>query len=461
MPDDTDEIVGSIGRELVSRLTPEELPLYSSLVKQSQDPRRGRGGKASSEDQLLGFGAAEAMTMLTPVILSFTGSFWKALVAEQRQNSAHGVVSTSRRISRDARRPRSGGAAHATRAPGGADGGRARSAPAGHIRESRQDFCRCDGWGLTRHPRSVGPTGSPVLAGSTLTAVPRVGRVACSRAAQDQFPVRPAYRRGGGVELHLLPAPIFATPRGPALVSRMLRCRSQALAHRPRGMPAVVALPALHQANVCYSGAERTAGSVGPARRRCAGRCGRCHLLGTAVVVPAAQAPERAARRWRRGAGEPPGGGAQRAGTGPVVWLLQPLNARRRRSRSAAPGAGSWRSAAGRWSRRSASPPPSTPSSCTNWPTSKNRDIDQTYLALAIWRAFVVAALLPLVSHGDRHRGPGGWQRSLWRVAALALIVYSLRNAVLRSREFDADARARELDPKTQLGPVLARPAGP
>ena len=82
MPDDTDEIVGSIGRELVSRLAPEELPLYSSLVKQSQGARRGRGGKASSDDQLLGFGAAEAMTMLTPVILSFTGSFWQALVAE-------------------------------------------------------------------------------------------------------------------------------------------------------------------------------------------------------------------------------------------------------------------------------------------------------------------------------------------------------------------------------------------
>ena len=38
----------------------------------------------------------------------------------------------------------------------------------------------------------------------------------------------------------------------------------------------------------------------------------------------------------------------------------------------------------------------------------------------------------------------------------MALIVYSLRNAVLRSREFDADARARELDPETQLGTVLA-----
>ena len=34
MPDDTDEIVGSIGHELVSRLAPEELPLYPSLVSQ-------------------------------------------------------------------------------------------------------------------------------------------------------------------------------------------------------------------------------------------------------------------------------------------------------------------------------------------------------------------------------------------------------------------------------------------
>jgi|SRR6516165_9121819 hypothetical protein len=92
MPDDTDEIVGSIGRELVSRLAPEELPLYPSLVKQSQDAKRGRRGKASSDDQLLGFGAAEAVTMLTPVILSFTGSFWKALVAEAAKDSAHGLV---------------------------------------------------------------------------------------------------------------------------------------------------------------------------------------------------------------------------------------------------------------------------------------------------------------------------------------------------------------------------------
>ena len=93
MPDETAEIVRSVGFELVSRLAPEELPLYPSLVSQFQGAKRGgRRGKASSDDQLLGFGAAEAVTMLTPAILSFTGSFWKTLVAEAAKNSAHGVV---------------------------------------------------------------------------------------------------------------------------------------------------------------------------------------------------------------------------------------------------------------------------------------------------------------------------------------------------------------------------------
>jgi hypothetical protein len=92
MADETEEIVRSVGYELVSRLAPEELPLYPSLVTQFQGAKRGRGGKASSDDQMLGFGAAEAVTMLTPAILSFTSSFWKALVAEAAKSSAHGVV---------------------------------------------------------------------------------------------------------------------------------------------------------------------------------------------------------------------------------------------------------------------------------------------------------------------------------------------------------------------------------
>jgi hypothetical protein len=90
MPDENDEIVGSLGREVVLHLVPEELPLYSSLVNQFQSAKRGR--KGSSDDQVLGFGAAEAVTMLTPVILSFSREFWQALLAQAAQDAVHGVV---------------------------------------------------------------------------------------------------------------------------------------------------------------------------------------------------------------------------------------------------------------------------------------------------------------------------------------------------------------------------------
>ena len=92
MPGETDEIVRSIGQELVSRIAPEELPLYPSLVSQFQDANRGRRSKASSDDQILGFGAGEVVTLLTPVILSFTRSFWDAIVAQAAQTALHGVL---------------------------------------------------------------------------------------------------------------------------------------------------------------------------------------------------------------------------------------------------------------------------------------------------------------------------------------------------------------------------------
>ena len=92
MSEETDEIVGSLGRQLVSNLAPEELPLYPSLLSQFQQAKRGRRGKGTSDDQFLGFGGTEVLTMLTPVILSFTSGFWQALAAEAAQSSTHDVL---------------------------------------------------------------------------------------------------------------------------------------------------------------------------------------------------------------------------------------------------------------------------------------------------------------------------------------------------------------------------------
>lgn len=100
MADDTNEIVGSFGRELVSHLAPEELPLYPSLLSEFQDAKGGRRRKGSSDDQLLGFGAGEAVAMLTPLILTFTRDFWKALIDQAAHDSVHGVAEYVR-----ARRP--------------------------------------------------------------------------------------------------------------------------------------------------------------------------------------------------------------------------------------------------------------------------------------------------------------------------------------------------------------------
>lgn len=47
MPEETDEIIGLLGRELVSDLAPEELLRYASLLNQFQETRRGRRGKDS------------------------------------------------------------------------------------------------------------------------------------------------------------------------------------------------------------------------------------------------------------------------------------------------------------------------------------------------------------------------------------------------------------------------------
>ena len=107
MADEPAEIVGSLGRELVSRLAPEELPLYPSLLSRFEGKNGGRG-KASSRDQILGFGIGEAAVLLTPVILSFARGFWDALIAEAAQTTLHGVLKHLR-VGRAGQRDGSGG----------------------------------------------------------------------------------------------------------------------------------------------------------------------------------------------------------------------------------------------------------------------------------------------------------------------------------------------------------------
>ena len=246
----------------------------------------------------------------------------------------------------------------------------------------------------------------------------------------------------------------LATPRGPALISLIDRCRSQALASHPSG--AIALANALGQAAVCYSGGERA--EAGWAL------LGVCVLIVVAGVIFLAQPWW---YRWRKELTELTGpdtahlvarleGLRQRAGTGPVVWLLQPLNDRLSAFAFGLPGRRCVAVTGGAAIAAVKKPAEFDAVVLHELSHIKNRDIDQTYLALAIWRAFMVAALLPLAVVLIVSRVLGEPQLLIWRIVVLALIVYSLRNAILRSREFDADARARQLDPAIALDAVFA-----
>ena len=246
----------------------------------------------------------------------------------------------------------------------------------------------------------------------------------------------------------------LAPPRGTALKFLIDRCENQALAQHPSGVIAYAS--ALHQAKVCYSGGERAEAWWG--------------LLGVGVLIVVAGAIFLAQPWWyrrRKHLTELTGadnadlvrrleGVRQRAGTVPVVWLLQPLNVRLSAFAFGRPGRRFVAVSGGAAVAAVRKPAAFEAVILHELAHIKNRDIDQTYLALAIWRAFVVAALLPLAVLLIVPRGLSEPQQLIWRIAVLALIVYALRNAILRSREFDADARARQIDPGTALDTVLA-----
>lgn len=75
----------------------------------------------------------------------------------------------------------------------------------------------------------------------------------------------------------------------------------------------------------------------------------------------------------------------------------------------------------------------------------RNGDVDITYFTVAIWQAFALLALLPLILLLMTKPPATVWGLG-YRATALALLVYLARNAVLRVREVYADARAARWD---------------
>src|SRR5262249_20877662 len=108
----------------------------------------------------------------------------------------------------------------------------------------------------------------------------------------------------------------------------------------------------------------------------------------------------------------------------------------------------------------------------------RNRDVDQAYLARAIWWSFLALALAPMVlvtvhprllATPTRWRLVDFWTKSTLRTGlallVLTALVYLTRTAILRTREVYADARVSIWEgPGTALREVvsaLTPPKGP
>ncbi len=103
----------------------------------------------------------------------------------------------------------------------------------------------------------------------------------------------------------------------------------------------------------------------------------------------------------------------------------------------------------------------------------RNRDVDIAYAATALWRAFVAVALLPMtvaILHPRILLDPAkmpwtvpGYLRDTLntgvRMVLFVLIVYLVRNSVLRAREIHADARAARHGAADGLRRVMAAAA--
>lgn len=94
----------------------------------------------------------------------------------------------------------------------------------------------------------------------------------------------------------------------------------------------------------------------------------------------------------------------------------------------------------------------------------KNADVDKTYFTMAIWYAFLAVAILPfalsLVVEIVRFGASEAvlLRELTWRAAVLAVLVYGVRNSVLRIREFYADARAMiQVGAPEPLGRLLVK----
>lgn len=78
-------LVADMARDLLSRLAPQEKALFKSISESYfKDPEK-TVAEQKAKDELLGFGAAEAVTLITPIVLAVSSDVLKFLFAEAQK----------------------------------------------------------------------------------------------------------------------------------------------------------------------------------------------------------------------------------------------------------------------------------------------------------------------------------------------------------------------------------------
>ena len=79
------QTVTEVARDLLTQLAPQEKALFRSISESYfKNPEKTLADN-KAKDELLGFGAAETVTLLTPIILSVSGDVIKFLFAEAQK----------------------------------------------------------------------------------------------------------------------------------------------------------------------------------------------------------------------------------------------------------------------------------------------------------------------------------------------------------------------------------------
>jgi hypothetical protein len=80
------QFISNVARDLVAQLAPEELPLFrANSEAYFKDPQKMLKGQRG-EDEMLGFGTGEAISLLTPIALTVSVEVIKFVIEEVKKS---------------------------------------------------------------------------------------------------------------------------------------------------------------------------------------------------------------------------------------------------------------------------------------------------------------------------------------------------------------------------------------